>query len=252
MYSLSTSLLDGMFAQRFNALSGRVDWVHVPEEKASQTPVPGLSDSLYLDMLTDTKRNHAYAACLKEVVRPGQDVLDIGTGTGLLAMLAAKCVNKPCPGEGHVTACEVYPPMVNLARQLVSHNRLTGSIDVYQKRSDELTVLQGRSKQSDSSALSAQASTTIGQQQAPEQQCEQSQQDCTATPAMRKSHSRLHTPGVETPDRPDMPHKPDVIVTEIFDSELLGEGILTTMRHAVKHLLQVVLSSQPQLWCMVS
>ena len=31
----------------------------------------------------------------------------------------------------------------------------------------------------------------------------------------------------------------DVIVTEIFDSELLGEGILPTMRHAVKHLLQV-------------
>ena len=31
----------------------------------------------------------------------------------------------------------------------------------------------------------------------------------------------------------------DVIVTEIFDSELIGEGILPTMRHAVAHLLQV-------------
>ena len=129
--------------------------------------------------------------------------------------------------------------MVNLARQLVSHNRLTGRIDVYQKRSDELTVLQGRSEQSNSSALSAQASTTIGQQQAPEQQCEQSQQDCTSTPAMRRNHFRLHTSGVKTPDCPDMLHKPDVIVTEIFDSELLGEGVLPTMRHAVKHLLQV-------------
>jgi len=138
-----------------------------------------------------------------------------------------------------VTACEVYPPMVNLARQLVSHNRLTGSIGVYQKRSDELTVLQGRSEQSDSSALSAQASPTIRQQQAPEHQCAQSQQDCMSTPAMRNNHSRSHTPGVKTPDHPDMPRKPDVIVTEIFDSELLGEGILPTMRHAVKHLLQV-------------
>lgn len=27
------SLLDGMFAQRFNAVSGKVDWVHVPEGK---------------------------------------------------------------------------------------------------------------------------------------------------------------------------------------------------------------------------
>ena len=129
--------------------------------------------------------------------------------------------------------------MVNLARQLVSHNRLTGSIDVHQKRSDELTVLQGRSTLSDSSALSAQASTSIGQQQAPEQQCEQSQQECASTPAVRRNHSRLHTPGVKPPDHPDMPRKPDVIVTEIFDSELLGEGILPTMRHAVKHLLQV-------------
>ncbi len=129
--------------------------------------------------------------------------------------------------------------MVNLARQLVSHNRLTGSIDVYQKCSDELTVLQGSSKQSDSSALSAQASTSIRHQQAPEQQCEQPQQDCTSAPAMRKKHSRLHTPKAKTPDRPDMPRKPDVIVTEIFDSELLGEGVLPTMRHAVKQLLQV-------------
>jgi hypothetical protein len=31
----------------------------------------------------------------------------------------------------------------------------------------------------------------------------------------------------------------DVIVTEIFDSELLGEGILPTMRHATANLLKV-------------
>ena len=36
-----------------------------------------------------------------------------------------------------------------------------------------------------------------------------------------------------------MPERADVIVTEIFDSELLGEGILPTMRHAAKHLLKV-------------
>ena len=32
--------------------------------------------------------------------------------------------------------------------------------------------------------------------------------------------------------------KAAVIVTEIFDSELLGEGVLPTMRHAVRELLQ--------------
>ncbi|GLI64497.1 hypothetical protein VaNZ11_007700, partial [Volvox africanus] len=37
---------------------------------------------------------------------------------------------------------------------------------------------------------------------------------------------------------PDMYGRADVIVTEIFDSELLGEGMIPTMRHAVQHLLK--------------
>lgn len=37
----------------------------------------------------------------------------------------------------------------------------------------------------------------------------------------------------------DVPDKVDVIVTEIFDSELLGEGILPTMRDATSRLLKV-------------
>ena len=37
----------------------------------------------------------------------------------------------------------------------------------------------------------------------------------------------------------DMSRKADIIVTEIFDSELLGEGILATMRHAKANLLKV-------------
>lgn len=32
--------------------------------------------------------------------------------------------------------------------------------------------------------------------------------------------------------------KASLIVTEIFDSELLGEGVLPTMRHAAAALLQ--------------
>lgn len=38
----------------------------------------------------------------------------------------------------------------------------------------------------------------------------------------------------------DMSKKADIIVTEIFDSELLGEGILPTMRHAKMHLLKAI------------
>ena len=37
----------------------------------------------------------------------------------------------------------------------------------------------------------------------------------------------------------DLPEKVNVLVTEIFDSELIGEGVLPTMRHARKSLLLV-------------
>ncbi len=37
----------------------------------------------------------------------------------------------------------------------------------------------------------------------------------------------------------DMQQKADVIVTEIFDSELLGEGILPSLRHALSTLAKV-------------
>ena len=38
----------------------------------SSSAIPGLADSLYLDMLTDRKRNFAYAACLQARVKPGR------------------------------------------------------------------------------------------------------------------------------------------------------------------------------------
>ena len=37
----------------------------------------------------------------------------------------------------------------------------------------------------------------------------------------------------------DMSRRANVLVTEIFDTELLGEGVLSTLAHAWKHLLEV-------------
>ena len=39
-----------------------------------------------------------------------------------------------------------------------------------------------------------------------------------------------------------MPEKADLVVMELFDTELIGEGLLPSMRHAHKHLLKVVSS----------
>ena len=41
-------------------------------------------------MVSDRPRTDAFAAAIREVVKPGDVVLDVGTGTGILAMLAAK------------------------------------------------------------------------------------------------------------------------------------------------------------------
>lgn len=37
----------------------------------------------------------------------------------------------------------------------------------------------------------------------------------------------------------DMPCRANILVTEVFDTELIGEGALVTFAHAHKHLLEV-------------
>ena len=44
----------------------------------------------YGEMIDDAVRMDAYVAALRRVVKPGDVVLDIGTGTGIFAVLAAR------------------------------------------------------------------------------------------------------------------------------------------------------------------
>jgi protein arginine N-methyltransferase 7 len=37
----------------------------------------------------------------------------------------------------------------------------------------------------------------------------------------------------------DMPRKANILVTEVFDTELIGEGANSTFSHAHQHLLEV-------------
>ena len=73
------------------------EFVHrccVAEGDADEAASDLLRSSTYLDMLHDARRNQAYARAIKgavEAVRGGSPILDIGTGTGLLALLAARC-----------------------------------------------------------------------------------------------------------------------------------------------------------------
>jgi type III protein arginine methyltransferase len=98
-------------------------------------------------------------------------VLDIGTGTGLLSMMAVSC------GADTVTACEAFEPMINVAKSCIARNGMTDKIKLIEKRSTDIIV------------------------------------------------------GV------DMEHRANVLVTEVFDTELIGEGAISTFNHALDNLL---------------
>ncbi|MEQ1782841.1 MAG: tetratricopeptide repeat protein, partial [Hyphomonadaceae bacterium] len=124
----------------------------------------------HFPMMADAARNAAYDEALQKAAK-GRHVLDIGSGSGLLAMMAARA------GAASVTTCEVVPAVAAAAQAIIAANGYSSTVVSHAKRSDALTI------------------------------------------------------GV------DMAQRADVLVTEIFSSGLLTEGVLPTLQHAHQHLL---------------
>lgn len=74
-------------------------------------------------MLRDTSRTFAFSQALSQVITPDSVVLDMGTGTGVLAMIAAEL------GARHVYAVE-RTQIAKLASQLVADNHLDHTVTV--------------------------------------------------------------------------------------------------------------------------
>jgi tetratricopeptide (TPR) repeat protein len=88
----------------------------------------------HFEMLADTERNTAYQQAIEKVVTHTSKVLDIGTGSGLLAMMCARA------GAAWVTACEMHDYLSATAQEIVTLNGYDNQIKVYNKKSTQLRL----------------------------------------------------------------------------------------------------------------
>jgi tetratricopeptide (TPR) repeat protein len=126
----------------------------------------------HVPMMNEPERNKAYYDGLASVVTPEKIVFEIGTGSGLVAMMAAKL------GAKKVFTCEAVGLVADTAGKIIKRNN-------YQ---DQITVLAKPSQ-----------AVQLGQ---------------------------------------DLPVRADILVHEIFSSELLGEHVLPAIEDAKARLLE--------------
>ncbi|XP_059009022.1 protein arginine N-methyltransferase 7 isoform X2 [Mustela lutreola] len=166
-----------VFCGRANPTTGSVEWL---EEDEHYDYHQEIARSSYADMLHDKDRNIKYYQGIRAAVSRVKDrgqkalVLDIGTGTGLLSMMAVTA------GADFCYAIEVFKPMADAAVKIVEKNGFSDKIKIINKHSTEVTI---------------------------------------------------------GPDG-DMPCRANILITELFDTELIGEGALPSYEHAHRHLVQ--------------
>lgn len=88
----------------------------------------------HFEMLNDEQRNAAFQRALANAITPETVVLDIGSGTGLLAMMSARA------GAKETITCEMVPQLAELARDTVALNGLADRIVTLDKKSTSLVI----------------------------------------------------------------------------------------------------------------
>jgi len=87
----------------------------------------------YGAMLSDPERMGAYERAIRQTVKPGSVVVDIGTGTGIMAVLACQL------GASRVYAIEPNP-IISLAREIAVANHCADKIVFMEEISTQVTL----------------------------------------------------------------------------------------------------------------
>lgn len=120
--------------QRALALAEQVHATTGGRGEAGVTAAEILSDGVYswhFLIPRDRGRNDAYEQALLRAIRPGCRVLEIGTGTGLLAMMAARA-------GAIVVTCEADPAIASAARDVIAANGYADRVTVVNSHSTAL------------------------------------------------------------------------------------------------------------------
>lgn len=91
------------------------------------------SGRVHTTMLNDEARTGAFQAAIRQAVKPGDVVVDVGTGTGILAITAALA------GARHVYALEATP-MSRAAQRMVDANGLSDRITIIGAHSFDVSL----------------------------------------------------------------------------------------------------------------
>lgn len=83
------------------------------------------SQEIAYECLADEDRTRNFLDAINQVVAKGDHVLELGTGTGVLSLFAAKA------GANPVHAFEIVKPMAEIARQNILSNNLEDIVTVY-------------------------------------------------------------------------------------------------------------------------
>jgi protein arginine N-methyltransferase 7 len=102
--------------------------------KCCKTSLIETVNDWHFAMVNDIPRNEFFWKALKQAITPDSIVLDIGTGSGLLAMLAVHA------GAKHVFTIEASPDLHRTACQIILDNEMQNKITCINKLSTDLVV----------------------------------------------------------------------------------------------------------------